>query len=99
MRYQIVRSFINVVGNLWMPNTQAAMQYTISASDIKNMTDEDGQITRESVEDWLAGHSGDFSSITDFYADIEYNGVNTIIQWNDEENEFAFNDMMYPIED
>lgn len=92
-------SFINVLGKIWMPNTKAAQYITLRQSDIDNMTDENGDITRESVELWLGSHAGDFSSIIDFHADIETNKGNTVIEWENEENEYEYNDCMCPSED
>lgn len=88
-------SFINIVGSLWMPQTTAATTKTLSQYDIENMTNENGEIDRDAVELWLCTNSGDFSSVTDFYADIETDKGNVIIDWENEENEFVFNDCMY----
>ena len=60
---------IDVIGKLWMGGT-AAYSYEPTASDVENMRDEDGLITREGVEAWLDTHSGDFQSVTDFSVDF-----------------------------
>jgi hypothetical protein len=91
MKYTVKKSFIKVVGKMWMPKATAATSIPLREYDIKNMEDDDGNITRDSVEDWLTSHSGDFSSVTDFYADIETGKGNIII----EENEYVYNDCMY----
>lgn len=88
-------SFILVLGKLWMPGCSAAQRIPVDARDLESMTD-DGQITHDSVESWLYTHAGDFSSITDFYADLEPREGNVLIDWAEEESEYAFNDAMYP---
>ena len=99
MRYTVRKSVIEVVGTIWMPMTTAATQYTLSSYDVENARDDDGKITRESVQRWLDTHAGDFSAIKDFHASIE-DGDDTIeIPWADEDNEYAYIDCMYPSED
>lgn len=89
---KVSKSFIQVVGTIWMPSTTAATQYNLTAYDIENI----GEINRESVDLWLSTHSGDFSSVKDFRADIELpDGRNVVIEWEKEDNEFVFNDCMY----
>jgi hypothetical protein len=99
MRYEVRKSVIDVVGYIWMPHTTAAMSYTVSSYDIENMREEDGTITRASVEDWLGSHSRDFQSITDFRASIEDGSQTIDIDWADIDNECTFNDCMFPSED
>lgn len=95
MIYTVKKSFIHVLGYIWMPNIQCSQVINLCQYDIDNMRNEEGTITRDDVEDWLGSHAGDFQSITDFYASIEDNDTSIEIAWNNEENEFSFNDNMY----
>lgn len=89
---KISKSFIQAIGPIWTPNATGATQYNLTHSDIENM----GGITRESIDEWLSTHSGDFRSVTDFRADIELpDGRNVIIEWENEESEFIYSDCMY----
>lgn len=98
MRYQVRKSVIDVVGKIWMPNVTASMRLEPSSYDVENMRDEDGAITRDSVEDWLGSHAGDFRSVIDFAASIE-DGDSTIdLPWATEDGEFAYLDT-FPCED
>jgi len=99
MRYTVRKSVVQVVGKLWMPMSTGATEYTLSGYDVENARDEDGKITRDSVDHWLALHSGDFSSIEDFRASIEDGDETTEIPWAKEESEYTFGDCMYPAED
>jgi hypothetical protein len=82
-----------------MPAIQAAQEYVLSDYDVNNCKDSEGLITRDSVEQWLCTHSGDFQKLDDFSASIELDGQTIDIPWNNEEAEFAFGDCMYPCED
>lgn len=96
MKYVMRKSYVDVLGIIWMPQVPAAMRIDVSSHDIENMRDDDGSISRESAELWLGSHSGDFSEVTDFSASIE-NGEETVdLPWSDEENEFTWTDLMYP---
>jgi len=75
-----------------MPAITASLRINPSSYDIENMRDENGLITRDSVEQWLTCHTGDFQSITDFYADIETPEKNYVFGWSTEENEIAYID-------
>ena len=99
MKYLVERSEIDVVGYIWQPNvglcaTQIRVDYQVT-----DLRDDDGKITRDSVQSWLDTHAGDFSEITDFQASIECDGETVEIDWRDEESGFTFNDAMYPCED
>lgn len=99
MKYLVSTSYVQVVGRIWMPSTTAAMSYTLNGYDVENARDDEGQITRESVECWLGAHAGDFSSVDDFFASIE-DGEQTIeIPWSDEESELTYNDCVYGSDD
>lgn len=92
MKYMVRKSIVEVVGVIWMPACVCAQRIVLREYDIENMRDDDGKVTRESVELWLATHAGDFQSITDFHASIE-DGEETIeIPWGSEEGEFQYCD-------
>lgn len=94
MKYMVRKSFVAVVGKIWMPAITASLHIRLSEYDINNMRDESGKITRESVEQWLCTHTGDFQSIQDFSASIE-DGENTIdIPWASEDGEMAYCDTL-----
>ena len=92
MRYMVVTSKVEVIGQIWMPNATCAMDYNPRADDVR---DEDGNITRDSVEFWLMLHSGDFQSITDFRADIADGETDLVFDWADPESEMTYNDGMF----
>jgi hypothetical protein len=95
MRYQTEVSFIQVVGNLWMPNAVAAHTYELTGYDLGNIGN---PLDRNSVAQWLATHSGDFSRIIDFRADLEVNGKTVIHEWESEDNEATFSDCIFGAE-
>ena len=98
MKLTIRKSIVQIIGVIWMPPVTCATQKTLRDYDIENMRNDEGQITRESVEQWLTTNSGDFQSVTDFSASIE-DGENTVdIPWASEESEFTYVDCMYPAE-
>lgn len=90
MKFTIERNWIDVLGHIWMPNIQAAMRIDLSSSDVANI----GKPTRRNVEQWLTTHSGDFQSVDDFHAIVGKKEI----AWKHEDNEFTFNDCMYPEE-
>jgi len=99
MRYTVKLSYVDVVGNIWMPNAPAAYRYTLSGYDVENIRAYgDGKITREAVDQWLSCHAGDFQSVTDFSASIEDGETTHDFDWSDEESEFTYNDCMFPEE-
>ena len=105
MRYIVEHNYVQVVGQIWMPSTTAAMEYALSASDVEDIEEitdlraanshpgdyVQDEITREDVAEWLTTHSGDFQSVTDFSASIG----DTDIDWDDIENAFIYNDCVY----
>lgn len=94
MRYQVARSEIQVIGKIWMPNVDAAAVVPMSRYDVDNARDEDGNLTRESVERWVLTHSGDFSSVEDFRGDISDGAENFVSEWADSDSEARFMDAM-----
>jgi hypothetical protein len=96
MQYTVTKLRISVLGKLWMGGT-AATDYDLTQHDLNNMKGDDPEITREDVENWLLGHSGDFQSITDFAYDFSPHGP--VGTWANEENELTYTDCMFPCED
>lgn len=93
MRYMIKKSYIDVVGKIWMPPAVCSMRYPVTNHDIENMRNEDGAIDRESVEQWVLTHSGDFQSIMDFSASLETPDDKTLdIPWATKDGEMAYLD-------
>lgn len=93
MRYY--KSFVNVIGKGWY-NQTIATTYNVTDSDVENVRDDSGNITRESVALWLDSHSGDFQSVDDFSASLSLaDGSDYEFGFADLENELAFNDCMY----
>lgn len=93
-RYVVRHSYIDVLGVIWMPAATGSLRIKLSNYDIENMRDKDGEITRDSVEQWLTMHSGDFQSVTDFRASIEDGDKTLDFDWSSEENEFAYLDTL-----
>lgn len=90
MKYTVRKSIIRVVGRIWMPAVIASNVITMSTYDINNARDEDGKITRESIEDWLGSHAGDFQQIIDFEASIEDGDQTVEIPFATEDGEMAY---------
>lgn len=99
MRYMIRKSVVHVYGRIWMPAIEAGTTLTLSDYDVENCREEDGEINRESVEEWLTMHSGDFREVIDFAASIEDGDKTIDIPWASEDNECAWQDCMFPAED
>lgn len=97
MRYLVRRSYVTILGQLWMPSCDASLRKDLSSYDIENIRAQanDGQtIDREAVDQWLTTNSGDFSRVIDFEASIE-DGEQTIdIPWSSEENECRYLDTL-----
>ena len=91
-------SYVDVVGVIWMPTVMCSLRINVRPYDVEHMRDDDGTITRSSVEDWLTTHSGDFRAATDFRASIE-DGNDTIdIEFATEGGEMAYYDTMGDVE-
>jgi hypothetical protein len=83
-------AYVLILGDIWMPSTTASLHKNLSDYDLINI----GEFTRENVEQWLTSNSGDFQSVTDFYAVCG----ETEIPWSSEDNECAYLDTL-PSED
>ena len=87
MRRLVKSSQINVIGYIWMPNNiLCAITFSPNDYDVENMRDEDGNITRDSVQDWLDKNAGDFSRIVDFDANIADGDDTVEIFWKLEDS-------------
>lgn len=96
MKYLVRKSIVQIIGTIWMPAATCAQTLELSTRDVDNCRDDSGHLTRESVEQWLTTHTGDFQHVADFYASIE-DGENTVeIPWQSEDSEVMFNDCMFP---
>lgn len=96
MKYTVSRSVIQVIGTIWMPAATCAMDIELTGHDVSNIEE---PITRETVEDWLNCHSGDFQSIEDFRADLEIEGETVVFDWKSDDSEITYNDCMFGSED
>lgn len=85
-RYTVVTYTVDVLGKGWYGQT-IATQYKLSSYDRESMAH-----TRNGVQEWLDTHADDFQYVTDFSASLD----ELEIPWADEENAFAFGDIMYP---
>lgn len=94
MKFTIEQNWIDVLGMIWMPNCKATQQIMISRHDIENMTDDYGQVTRDSVGNWLSTHAGNFSRIIDFHAVVN----DDEIPWGSKDNEIDFDMISFPDE-
>lgn len=99
MKYLVRKSIVRVVGKIWMPSIVCAREIEMSDYDLQNATDEDGNITRESLEDWLDCNIGDFYLILDFSASLEVLGNTVEIGWETEEGECAYFDAMILVDE
>jgi len=99
MRYVVRKSIIKILGTIWLPPIQAALELTLSDNDVNNIRDRvELGITRRNVESWLDCNAGDFQSVEDFMASLE-DGTETIeIPWSSDEAMIAYTSCMYPAE-
>lgn len=93
MKYLTRKSYVDVVGKIWMPAVTCSMRYPLSQHDVENIRGYgEGKISRDGLEQWLTCHSGDFQSLQDFSASIE-DGENTLtFPWTSEDGELAYMD-------
>lgn len=97
--YVIHESRIDVIGRLWQ-GCEAAYSYPLDANEVRMYaTNSEGAITRDSVERYVALHTGDFASVTDFRASLWFEGRDYDFDFASEESELTFNDCMYGSED
>jgi hypothetical protein len=97
MRRMVITSFVRIVGKLWLPMCDAAQERILTAYDINNIRAYgDGHITRDAVEHWVMLNTGDFSTITDFMAEIEDGSQSYEFDWAIDDSEFVYCDCMFP---
>jgi hypothetical protein len=94
MRYIVRKSYVIILGYIWMPHVLCSLRVDLSSYDLENMRDEDGHITRESIEQWLTAHSGDFSEVVDFSASIEDGDHTLDFPWSSEETQCQYFDTL-----
>ena len=83
---------IHVLGTAWMPMCDMGMTITVTRYDAEHMQNpETLLIDRETVLERLYIMAGDFQAITDFRAEIG----SVVIDWQDENNEWKWNDCVF----
>lgn len=96
-RYTVVKSIVQIVGKGWYGQT-IATEKDLCSRDLANILEyiesEDGN-ARDGLEQWLLFNTGDFQSLTDFYAELETDEGTVTIDWEDAENGYIYNDCMY----
>lgn len=98
MKYVVSVSFVNIVGRLWYEG-QATQHRKLDPYDIESVKNcGDGRVDRDAVETWLHHHTGDFSEIIDFEADLETDEGNVVIPWENEDSAMAYDDSDMEIE-
>ena len=94
MRVTYTLNRIEVLGHIWQPGIgPCATSRDLSAYDVENAKDEDGRLTRESVQRWIDLNMGDFSEVIDFSADFGDNEF--VSDWEDQEHGYEFVSAMY----
>ena len=93
MKYVRRVSFIDVLGYIWMPsNVLCSTKYTLREYDVENCRDDDGNVTRDSVTQWLTSHTGDFSSVEDWSGSLEVGDDTVNFGWEKPESEEQYTD-------
>jgi hypothetical protein len=93
MRYTVVESILQVIGELW-DGSIGTYQYTLKPKDLKQM-EYHGVFYRELITCWVNSklNTGDFSNVLDWRAEIE-NGDDTLeFDWSDPESAELWDDM------
>lgn len=93
---QIIRSsYVDILGELWWPiGGAASLRILLEGDDIDAARDDSGAITRESVEQWVCWHSGEFSRVIDFAGRLT-DGPDTItIPWSSDDTEMQYLDTL-----
>lgn len=96
MRYTVRKSYVWVLGTIWMPARTASQRKELSTYDLANLVAEadGGPVTRDVVEQWLTSNSGDFQHVQDFAASLEIGDDTITIPWSSEDNELVYNDTL-----
>ena len=97
MKRIIPINVIRIIGRIWLPPVVCAQTLHPSSYDINNMRDDEGKITRDSVEQWLGTHAGDFQSIIDFSVSLDEELES---DWaKGEDSDMTYGDCMCPDDD
>lgn len=79
---------VHHVGPIWQPGYICAMDYRPRVDDVRDAT---AAVTRDSVQDWLDAHAGDFSATLDF----SVSGGAIDLPFATEAGELAYADAMF----
>ena len=97
-RYIVRKSYVDLIGTIWLPTITCAQRKDLRAYDVENIkghSDDGKTIDRDSVEQWLMCHSGDFSQVADFRASIEDGDQTIDLDWAyGEDSELTYTDCM-----
>ena len=97
---------IRIIGQLWWGGPAATARH-LRLGD--GPFQEHIEPTQEAIEDWIGVHTGDFSAVDDWTADITTPGEccptcgriqfsTETIPWTDPDSDNAWTDCMYPVE-
>jgi len=81
MRYTVVESILQVIGEPWGGGT-GTYQYTLKPKDLLQMK-RDGVFRRELISSWANSqlNTGDFANVLDWRAEIEDEGFTFEFEW------------------
>lgn len=82
---------IDVLGVIWMPGVACFYTYTPTVEAVAQYSKSGKIITRDAIQQWLDTHAGDFSSITDFHAEID----GLTFDWQKEDSADTVADILY----
>lgn len=102
MRYTMTKSFVQVIGNIWLPPVTAAMEYDLDSYAVSNIEGYRRELNldwRGAIAHWVSLNTGDFQNVADWRADIETSEGNVTLEWRNPESELTYNDYMFPPED
>ena len=93
MRYTVVESILQVIGEPWGGGT-GSYQYTLKPKDLEQMK-RDGVFRRELISSWANSqlNTGDFSNVLDWRAEIEDGDETLEFDWNDSGSAELWDDM------
>jgi hypothetical protein len=99
MKLTISISYVRVIGHIWQPGFGiCAMEYRLNDYHVgcarettgDTLPVSEGPITRESLQRWIDTNTSDFSSVEDWSASIENNGVTVEFDWEKEDSEVTY---------
>jgi len=93
----IERNSVQYIGLIHQPGFTGAQEQTLSRGDVAHMqAGHPGQpVTRADLQAWLATHTGDFATVTDFCASIG----DTEYDWDHDDSEGIYWACMDPSDD